>query len=263
MNKFIKKVIFNFLYYSGVINFLVYFLKRFKKKVIILTYHRVDLKKAFPGVSLEEFKAQIEFIRRNFKTVSLKEVSEYLESKDSLKSTVVAITLDDGYRDNYLYAYPILKKFGIKATIFLPTDFIGTDKRFWWIEDYSMSRLCLSWEEVIELSKDGIEFGSHTKDHSDLTSLSDDEIRLQVEGSKRIIEDRLGKSIFSFCYPYGHFDSRARQIVVDTGFRLACTSRPGTNRAPEDPFLLKRIATGSTCNIGHFGFRLVKALLIF
>ncbi len=261
MSKFIKKVVSNFLYYSGITNFSLIFLKKFKKRIIILTYHRVDSKKSFPGVSIEEFKRQIEFIRRNFEIVSLREVCDYFEGKISLRSTVVAITFDDGYRDNYLYAYPILKRFGIKATIFLPTDFIGTDRRFWWIEDNG-ARLCLSWEEAIELSKDGIEFGSHTKDHSDLTSLSDDEIRLQVEESKRIIENKLGKSVFSFCYPYGHFDNRARQVVVNTGFRLACTSRRGTNNSSEDPFLLKRIATGGTCNIGHFSFRLARALLM-
>lgn len=261
MKVFTKKSISNILYYSGLIKLFLIFLKRFKKRIVILAYHRVDLKKAFPGVSIEEFKRQIEFIRRNFKIISLKEVCDFLEGRTRLKSTAFVITFDDGYRDNYLYAYPILKKFGIKATIFLPTDFIGTDRRFWWVED-DKSRLCLSWDEARELSEDGIEFGSHTKGHRNLSSLSDEEIRLQVEESKRIIENRLGRSVFSFCYPYGNFDSRIRQIVENAGFRLACTSKCGTNRMSCGPFLLKRIGTGNTYSLSHFALRVVNKILM-
>lgn len=106
-----------------------------KSQVAILMYHRISPKRERPYlnvISVKSFRRQIEYIFRNYEILSLDELVEYILSEKPLPKKAVVITFDDGYKDNYLYAYPILQKYHIPATIFLVTGHIGTDKLFWW-----------------------------------------------------------------------------------------------------------------------------------
>jgi len=112
--------------------------KIFGKYIVIFVYHRVSPEKDtyfLPGIEPEEFEKQISYLKENFKIYSLKKLINGLKRGKINKKeheNIAVITFDDGYRDNYIYAYPILKKYHIPATFFLTTDYIGQGKLFWW-----------------------------------------------------------------------------------------------------------------------------------
>ena len=108
----------------------------------------------------------------------------------------VALTFDDGYRDFFTAAVPVLERHGFRATMYLPTGFIGHRRR------HFKSRESLTWDEVSALHNAGFEIGSHTVTHPRLVDLTWDEIRTELVVSKRTIEQQLDAEVTSFSYPY-------------------------------------------------------------
>lgn len=124
----------------------------------------------------------------------------------------VVITFDDGYEDNYTTVFPLLKKYGMKATIFLITDMIGTEGH-------------LKKEQIREMSESGlVHFGSHTKSHTRLDMLTDYQIRQEFVISKEIIEDITGKKVLALAYPNGVYTQKAEQLAMSAGYRYAYTT---------------------------------------
>ena len=106
-----------------------------QSQVLVIMYHRIGAKKddwSFETLSPQDFERQIDYFCRNFQVLSLDEIAQYIHQEKSLPEKAVVITFDDGYRDNYLHAYPILKKYNVPAIIFLTSGHIGSDKLFWW-----------------------------------------------------------------------------------------------------------------------------------
>ncbi len=141
----------------------------------------------------------------------------------------VWITFDDGFSDNYTNACPILKKYEIPAIIFITTGYIN--KR---VNPYrNINNLFMSWEEITELGKNGISIGAHTVNHKILSSLTKEEIEIEISESKNEIETRLGKKVFSFAYPVGrnqHYHSeKCIPVLQENGFKLAVTTIGGFN----------------------------------
>ncbi len=193
----------------------------------VLLYHRItnEISKASRAVCISPraFDRQMGYLRQNgFKVVSLGQVRDAVEGERSLPARSVAITFDDGYRDNYYNAFPILQKYGFGATVFLVTDLIGRtnvwDQRSLGTRPVPL----LSGPEIREMSKHGIEFGSHSRTHPMLTSLSLDEIAAEVAGSKRDLEDILGAEARFFSYPYFAAGEREHSVVESAGFAGAC-----------------------------------------
>lgn len=284
-------------------------LRRNRGRLCILCYHRItdsDNGYRYLGISQDFFEQQILFLMKHFRILPFSEALERFK-KASIKDPVLVLTFDDGYRDNYAYAFPILKKYGISGTIFLTTDFIGTERKFWWnivadiilnspacnvdldekvamIENINRSlrrnrpeerenkieRLkekygfrdsdaketeVLSWEEIKEMHRYGIEFGSHTLTHPDLTSLNRDEAKKEIFSSKEILEDVLGKDIHGFAYPYGSYTDDVKDIVRESGYSYARSGWDGFNTFEEDVFALRRI-DGLVDRLQHFAVRL-------
>ncbi|MFA5311636.1 MAG: polysaccharide deacetylase family protein, partial [Candidatus Omnitrophota bacterium] len=133
--------------------------------VPILAYHSFGDIEWTPIVTPENFNRQLEYIKKKgYDVITLDELVEVIKSKRSFKKNKVVITIDDGYSDNFKYAYPALKRFGFPATIFIIGGFIGEDP------DY------LTWDEVKIMANDGISFGSHTTNHLCLENVLDDEV---------------------------------------------------------------------------------------
>jgi len=197
----------------------------------ILTYHSIAYEKNNHFVSPENFVKQMEYIKKNgYEVITLDELVKTIQSKKHLKRNKVVITFDDGYQNNFKYAYPVLKKFGFPATIFLVTDYIGKEKGF------------LNWDEVKIMAKDNIFFGGHTKTHFYLGSIEDDKIVWeQVAGSKKAIEKEIGAPVDYFCYPGGGFNERVKEIVKEAGYKGACTTNRGFARFNSDVYEIKRM----------------------
>ena len=163
----------------------------------------------------------------------------------------VVITFDDGYMDNYTWAYPILKRYGLTASIMLVTSNIGGTNE-WDQDSETESSQLLGTAEIREMARNGITYGSHTLTHRALTELDDDEAWKEIVESKSALESLTGSEINTFCYPYGHFDQSSREAVEAAGF-LGAVSVYGVGQASaRDRFALPRI--GIEPGESDFGF---------
>jgi peptidoglycan/xylan/chitin deacetylase (PgdA/CDA1 family) len=146
------------------------------------------------------------------------------------KERIVIITFDDGYADNYTHAFPILKEYGLVATIFLVSDHVGTDHVFYWdvpkVTAQSPEHLyqLLTWAQVEEMCDAGIEIGSHTCTHPELTTLSAEGCREELSRSRADLEAKLGRRVTSFCYPRGKLSPEIIRMVERAGYRCGVVS---------------------------------------
>lgn len=207
-------------------------------KIPVLMYHKVSpSRKEKYRISPEKFTSQMEYLsKKGYQTISPDDLLEFVRQKRTLPERSVLIAFDDGYKDNFTYAYPILKRYKFQATIFLVTQYIG--KKNGWSDG---SEEMLSWEEIEEMKREGFSFGSHTHTHPNLLELPRDKVLSEIRDSKRILEERLEETISFFAYPYGKFNSQIEEIVKEAGYSGAFSTLPGTNGRNEDPFLLRRI----------------------
>jgi len=209
----------------------------------ILTYHSIDNSGSVISTAPEVFRRQMQYLSENgYKAVTLNEfISSLSEDKTPFLKTVV-LTFDDGFQNFFTEAFPVLEKYGFKATVFLVTDFCGKNND--WAgnpPELPPSRL-LSWEEIKELHNYGIEFGGHTRTHLDLTKILDPRLESEVVESKAIIEERIGSEVTTFAYPFGKFNQKVRQ-AVEKSYKAACSTSLGKVRAGSDFFSLERVDT--------------------
>jgi peptidoglycan/xylan/chitin deacetylase (PgdA/CDA1 family) len=206
--------------------------------VPILTYHRFskDCSSAL-CVSSSIFEHQMKYLKENdFHVISPAELLAFLKYQHGLPKKSVLITMDDGYRSVYTHAYPILKKYGFTATLFIYTDFVG------------VSKMAVTWDQLREMKADGFYVGSHTMYHSDLTVARDGEseaewlarIEKELYESKKIIDKKLGQDTYVLAYPYGNYDQRSAIIAREAGYKIAMSVKRGGNPFFANPLRLRR-----------------------
>lgn len=213
-----------------------------------LCYHSVnDVDKNYITVSAQNFRAQMKFLsEESYRTIGL---NDLVDGQADGKSIV--ITFDDGYRDNYENALPIMKEFGFKGTIFCIGEKIGQ-------VGY------LTKEQIAEMVKSGFEFGSHTLSHRDLPALSAEEKWNEIKVSKSFLSNELQLEIDYFCYPRGLYDQESIELIKKAGYRAACSNTPGSNGISKngkkiDPYLLKRTEIGAIDTVDDFRKKLAGA----
>lgn len=191
--------------------------------------------------SPHRFAEQMQWLSdAGFRGVSLSEARRH-PSDSTENRPPVAITFDDGFRDFYSSAFPALAKHGFTATMYLPTAFINESRRLF------KSRECMTWTEVSELQRAGIEFGSHTINHPRLVDLSWDTIAEELTGSKIEIENRLGVAVPSFAYPYAFpqgnrpFVKKFVELLNHAGYDNCVTTGIGHSTTASDRFQLPRL----------------------
>ncbi len=220
-----------------------------KYVVPILMYHNIGYEKGGFFVTPENFAKQMMYIKKNgYEVITLDELVRSIKDKKNLKRNKVVITFDDGYKDNFQYAYPVLKKLEFPATIFLVTDFIG--KKF-----TGEGKEFMNWDEVMVMSKDKISFGGHTKAHLYLGLMNDEKVALdEITGSKKAIEERIDMPVDYFCYPSGGFNEKVKELVAQAGYKGACTTNRGFAKLNRDVYELKRIKVTNSDAAKPFSF---------
>jgi peptidoglycan/xylan/chitin deacetylase (PgdA/CDA1 family) len=216
----------------------------------ILMYHKVDLNAPTQWwVRTANFRKQMTALKKaGYRTVHLKDIYNHKMKKGNLPFHPVALTFDDGYYNFLTEAFPALKKQGFTATLFIITGRTAdTDTRrmdnSWDCESESRYRAeHLIWPEIIHLARQGIEIGSHTITHPNLTRLEKADLEKEIRESKTILEDKLGAPVETFCYPGGKRNGAVVETVKNAGYKAAVIVHPGIeNSETMDMFNLKRI----------------------
>jgi len=189
------------------------------------------------SVSLNQFREQMEYLHENgYHTLSFNQV---IDAKEFLNHKTVALTFDDGWANNYTNAFPILKKHGLTATIFIVTNFVGHHKY-------------MDWDQLRKMNKEGISIQSHTASHRPLSVLEDNEIMYELEKSKKSIEDHLGSVVDFLSVPHGMINHRVIDTARAVGYKAICTSEPGFTHSWSNPAILKRITISDRYEIVAF-----------
>lgn len=206
-------------------------------RVPILIYHSISphtitqspIQKYY-DIAPDSFEKQLQYLKdHNYVVIGLDYLASALEQNITLPLKSVVITLDDGWRSQYVYAFPFLRKYGYTATFFIFTDAIGHD-------------YFLTWDQVRVMNNLGMTIGGHTKSHLFLPNITNSgALRDEIIGGKRIIEDQIGQKIYLFAYPFGHYTDKIIGIVKEAGYKAARSAYKGINHARDDLFKLKGV----------------------
>lgn len=210
----------------------------------ILTYHSVGERDHEMNVRPGDFRAQMAWLSEHCEVVPLPAA---LEGDGG-----VAVTFDDGYRDNLLNAAPVLKELSIPATFFVVAGCLGGMLDH---DSDPVTSVLMTWEEVAELEGMGFSIGAHTLSHRRLCSLGEDEQHAEIEGSKQLLEEHLGHAVEAFAYPFGSsadYDDTSERLVRECGFAYAVSNRYGVNGPDADRWTLRRIWIDATDDLRMF-----------
>ncbi|MDD4956251.1 MAG: polysaccharide deacetylase family protein [Candidatus Omnitrophica bacterium] len=198
----------------------------------ILMYHSVSKDKASTlNVTPKNFARQMQYLRdKGYSVISLKDLVAHINKGERYVPRTVVVTFDDGFEDNYLYAFPVLSQYGMPATIFMISGYV--DKR----EGY------LTWEQIRLMMRNDISFGAHTRNNVYLPSIKDNaKLKEEIYGAKDDIQRMTGREVDFFCYPTGGFNDGIKDMVKKAGYKGACTTNRGLSTANEDVYELKRV----------------------
>ena len=237
-------------------------------RVPILMYHQVGrpvegVPACRDSVSPERFERQIRAIlEAGYRVIPLSTLVEALrDDRMSELGRAVVLTFDDGFRGQFVHAYPVLRRYRLPATLFMVAGYAGryTFLRHLGLDDPPaadgstppLAWLPLSWDELKEMRRHGIEIGSHSLSHRSLGVLSEREAAYEAQRSRRILEERLGTPVDLFAYPfgspaYGDFDSSLEAMLGAQGYAAACTTVIGRCAADADPYAMPRIPMDET-----------------
>jgi peptidoglycan/xylan/chitin deacetylase (PgdA/CDA1 family) len=152
----------------------------------------------------------------------------------------VAVTVDDGFRDFVDGGLPSLQRLGLKATLYVPTGFVGATSR-WLSPDGEGSRAMLTWSELSTVAQAGVECGAHSHTHAQMDRLDRKDVAREIALSKTLLEQHLQRPVTSFAYPYGYSGKATRELVRQLGFTHACSVRDLVSNSLDDDFRLPRI----------------------
>ena len=205
------------------------------QKIPILTYHRFGEKsKSRLSIPGQIFDQQMAYLKENgYRVIPMSDLIPFMQFRKALPKKAVVITIDDGYRSVYDTAFPILKKYGFTATLFIYLDFIG------------IPGSSVTWEQLKEMKLSGFEVGSHTLSHCNLTKNREDEsekvyierVEKELVLSKQIIDKKLNQNTVAIAFPYGAYNQEILNICEKAGYKLGLSVKRGGN-----PFFANRLS---------------------
>lgn len=197
-----------------------------------------------------DFRRQMTWLRRlGYRGLSMRDLMPYLRGERQGK--VVGITFDDGYRNVFRNALPVLREQGFTATNYFVARQLNGGNVWDYEKGIAHSDL-MSADELRLWALEGMEVGSHTLDHPYLPKLSPEVADYQIRQSKRELEDTLGAEVSAFCYPYGGETAELRNMVRGAGYTNATTTVAGLARADDDVYELPRVTVARSTNIFRF-----------
>jgi len=209
----------------------------------VLTYHNIGSRDHDMNVAPADFELQMRWLAQNACVLPLAEAVE--------RGGGVALTFDDGYRDNLTNAAPVLRSLNLPATFFViagPAD--GRPMP----DDHETGGL-MTWHEIRQLESMGFEIGGHTMNHAHLAALSEDEQRREILGCAQLLEHHLEHPANTFAYPFGSagdYDDTSIRLACEAGFRYAFSNQYGLNHAGAAPWCLRRIWVDGTDSLESF-----------
>lgn len=214
-------------------------------KKIILMYHNIGVPPSnakMKGLYVlpSMFKVQMWLLKLyGFKVVTVSDLVNNTQNKHDEK--LVALTFDDGYEDFYKNALPILNKYGYPATVFVVSSLIGKTNEWDFSRYGGVEERLMNTEQLLHIQDAGIEIGSHSFSHKDLTRLSEDEMRQEILGSKVHLESILKKPVEVFCYPFGGCNQAVKEMVKDCNYKVGIGSKRGSVFLSDDIYEMRRI----------------------
>jgi peptidoglycan/xylan/chitin deacetylase (PgdA/CDA1 family) len=189
------------------------------------------------GVNLsvppEKFEEHLAWLKENgYESV----FPNFFKDPKALALKPIILTFDDGYEDAYTSAFPLLQKYKMKGVFYLIVSKIGTPGY-------------LNWEEILEMQKAGMAFGSHTLAHPDLRNLDIVNLEKEIKESREILGQKLREEITDFCYPSGKYSDVVMAELRKDNYETAVTTNSGISSLKDDPFLLKRLRITEKSNI--------------
>lgn len=197
----------------------------------ILTFHQVVRSEGSSAEKIdpELFEKQMGLLKEfGYKVIRLEDLVDSLRKGIQISRKAVVITFDDGYENIYTHAYPILKRYGYPATVFI------------WVEKVGAPGF-LTWRQMREMEENGISFGSHSLTHPYLPTAPEEKQREEIFSSKRILERRLDNPIKVFAYPVGGFNEKIKEMVKEAGYIAAVTTNRGYDPQNMDLYELNRV----------------------
>jgi peptidoglycan/xylan/chitin deacetylase (PgdA/CDA1 family) len=189
-------------------------------------------------VTPAQFEEHLRYLKENgYRTISLYQLLLHLTHGEPLPEKPIILTFDDGYRDNFENAFPLLQEYGFKATFFLITNFIDEGRP-----------LYMTWDQVKTLIQAGHEIGGHSRDHPDLRGKDIDFLVWQILGTKEAIQNGAGITPRFFSYPSGKYDENTIAVLKSAHYWGAVTVHQGVRQSSDALFELQRIRIHS-----HYG----------
>ncbi len=214
--------------------------------VPVLMYHKIGGETGNDAViSPARFAGQMEWLYKNgYRTLSLEELEAYVAGKAELPPKPVVLTFDDGYRDTYEIAMPLLKKYGFKSTVFV---MLADAERH------------LTWDELREMKAAGMAVQPHGYTHRDLGAMSPAQQATEIARAKEVLDRTLGQNSRYYCYPNGSYNEQTFRLLREKGFALAVTIDPGWVKRGDNPLLLRRVWMGNAVDLRNFEARVTRA----
>lgn len=200
------------------------------RTVMVLNYHKIANEHKSLSVTLDDFEQHMKWLQEyGYTCITPGQLYDFVANGAELPEKPVLITFDDGYKDNYTNAFPIMKKYGMKGTIFVVTGFLGVYDNY------------LTWEQAKELLDAGFNIESHTYSHKSMTEASDEDISKELVKSRQTIKEKLGIDSDFMAYPTGTYNLHIAELVKEAGYKGAFTIKYDNVSRDSNVYALERV----------------------
>ena len=200
------------------------------RTVLVLNYHKIANEHKSLSVTLDDFEQHMKWLQEyGFTCITPGQLYDFVANGADLPEKPVLITFDDGYKDNYTNAFPIMKKYGMKGTIFVVTGFLGVYDNY------------LTWDQAKEHLEAGFNIESHTYSHKSMTEASDEDITKELVKSRQTIKEKLGIDSDFMANPTGTYNLHIAELVKEAGYKGAFTIKYDNVSRDSNVYALERV----------------------